>query len=78
MKSTCIVRRIDELGRVVLPKELRDSMELPKGSPMEIFTAGRDIIIRRYQPGCVFCGSLDDIVSFKGQFICAKCKAEVK
>lgn len=78
MKSTGIVRKLDQLGRVVLPIELRNNMELPGGTPMEIYTDSNTIIIKKYQPGCIFCGSLDDVEHFKGQPICAKCKAGVK
>jgi transcriptional pleiotropic regulator of transition state genes len=77
MKSIGIVRKIDQLGRLVLPIELRNSMELPEGAPMEIYTDNNTIIIKKYQPGCVFCNSLDGVEHFKGQPICAKCRTEL-
>ena len=55
MKSLGIVRKIDNLGRVVLPKELRKVMNLEEGTPMEFFTTGNQIVISKYSPNCVFC-----------------------
>ena len=67
MKVIGIVRKVDELGRVVLPKELRDTMELPENTPMEIFIDADKIILRKYQPGCTFCGSMDRLTEFGGK-----------
>jgi transcriptional pleiotropic regulator of transition state genes len=78
MKSTGIVRKIDELGRVVLPKELRNTMNLPEGTPMEIFTEGDTIVLKKYQPGCVFCGGMDSMKEFGGQHICGKCVETIR
>ena len=73
MKATGIVRKLDQLGRIVLPKELRDEFEIHRDTPVEIFTEGRDIILRKYQPGCVFCGSVKDVIRYKDQNVCEMC-----
>ncbi|MFW5995870.1 MAG: AbrB/MazE/SpoVT family DNA-binding domain-containing protein [Halanaerobiaceae bacterium] len=73
MKSTGIVRKIDELGRIVIPKELRKTMGISKKTPMEIYVDKDKIIFKKYQPGCTFCGSIDHIVEYKGREICDEC-----
>lgn len=78
MKSTGIVRAVDELGRIVLPKELRISMDInKKGDSVEIFIDDDKIILKKYQPACVFCGNADDVVYLKGKLVCKKCIAEL-
>ena len=59
-KSTGIVRRIDELGRVVIPKEIRDTHGMPTGCPLEIFIDGQTIVLKKYQPGCYQCSTTDE------------------
>lgn len=78
MKSTGIVRRVDDLGRVVLPKELRRVLDIEERDPLEIFVDGSSIILQKYQPSCIFCGSADDMISYKGKNICAVCMQEMK
>ena len=73
MKSTGIVRKVDELGRVVIPRELRRTLGIENGDPMEIFMAGDRIILRKYEPTCIFCGNAEDTVSFKGKVVCNHC-----
>lgn len=78
MKSTGIVRRIDDLGRCVIPKEIRRNLNIDEGDPMEIFVDGDKIILRKYQPGCVFCGSLEIIEpTLFGKHICSKCANQI-
>ncbi len=77
MKSTGIVRRVDSLGRIVLPVELRQKLELDKDSALEIFTEGNQIILRKYEPSCVFCGEAKDVETYKGRNICAKCRKAI-
>lgn len=73
MKATGVVRRIDELGRVVVPKEIRRSLGIETGDkdtagdPIEFFVDGDKIILRKYVPGCAITGSVDDLVSFGGK-----------
>lgn len=80
MKSTGIVRRVDELGRVVLPIELRRALGIEEKDPMEIyFNPDNDsIILRKYEPGCFFCGSADGLVDFKGKRMCRKCLGDAQ
>lgn len=78
MKSTGIVRRIDELGRVVIPKELRRTLGVENGDPLEIFGDGERIIVRKYQPGCFTCGSVDGTLrEFYGKPICTDCISKI-
>jgi len=77
MKATGIIRRVDQLGRIVLPIELRGVLELPVGAPLEIFTEGSTIILKKYQPGCVFCGNICD-TQFKGQNVCSNCRDDLR
>lgn len=60
MKNTGIVRRIDELGRIVLSAELRRTMEMPERTPVEIHVDGDMIILRKYQPGTWSADGLKD------------------
>ena len=73
MKSTGIVRKIDELGRIVLPMELRKKMDISSRDPVEIFTEDDKIILKKYQPSCIFCGDADDVTYFKGKLVCKNC-----
>ena len=70
MKSTGIVRRIDELGRIVLPAELRRTLNIGERETMEIFVDGSSIVLKKYSPTCIFCDSARDVVLFKGKNIC--------
>ena len=78
MKSTGIVRKIDDLGRVVIPKELRRTLNINECDPLEIFIEDESIILKKYNPGCIFCGEFKDIISFKNKIICKKCIKELK
>ena len=73
MKSTGIVRKVDSLGRVVLPIELRRTMGMDVKDPVEIFVQGDRIVLRKYQPACIFCNEDDNVVLYKGKNICKNC-----
>mgnify|MGYP003301350641 CR=1 FL=1 len=77
MKSTGIVRKIDELGRIVLPKELRDTLNIDHKDPIEIFVEGDNIILRKYEPACIFCGNASDAVNYMEKRICKECVAKI-
>ncbi|MBQ2755131.1 MAG: AbrB/MazE/SpoVT family DNA-binding domain-containing protein [Oscillospiraceae bacterium] len=77
MKSTGVVRRMDELGRIVLPKELRKTMDINERDALEIYVNGNEIILKKYQPCCVFCNSADDVHTIKGKNICGECLKEI-
>lgn len=78
MKSTGIVRRVDELGRVVIPIELRRTLEIAEKDALEIYVDGEQIILKKYQPACIFCGNAKDVKNFKGKNICKTCLEEIK
>lgn len=73
MKATGIIRRVDDLGRIVLPKELRRTLGIGEKDPMEIYTDGKGIILRKYAPGCAFCGSVNGIRYIHGTPVCGAC-----
>lgn len=77
MKSTGIVRKVDELGRIVLPIELRRTLDIGERDPLEIYVDGSSIILKKYMPACVFCGESSNVVSFKGKNVCANCRREL-
>lgn len=78
MRSTGIVRRIDDLGRIVIPKETRRVLGIKEGDSLEIFTEDENIILKKYQPGCVFCDDTKEIINFKGKMICKNCLKDIK
>ena len=78
MKSTGIVRKVDELGRVVLPIELRRTLDIAEKDALEIFIDSSNIILKKYEPACIFCGNAKDISVFKGKNICPDCIRELR
>lgn len=78
MKSTGIVRKIDNLGRAVLPIELRRIFDIDKEDPVEIFVDDNYILMKKYEPACVFCNDAKDVVNYKGKNICPRCLKELK
>ena len=78
MKSTGVVRKIDELGRIVLPSGIRTHMDIKANDSLEIFTDGERIILQKYQPACLFCGEADQVVVFNDKRICKTCVAKIK
>ena len=77
MKSLGIVRRVDELGRIVLPIELRRTLNIGEKDSLEIYVDGSAIVLKKYQPACIFCDSAKDITLFKGKSVCAHCLEEL-
>ena len=78
MKSTGVVRRVDELGRIVLPKELRTILGIDVKDAIEIFTDDDKIILQKYQPACTFCNNANDIIYFSGKRVCTECIEKLK
>ena len=78
VKSTGIVRKVDELGRIVIPIELRRNLDIEIKDSLEIFVENESIILKKYAPACIFCGQAKNISSFKGKNICPSCIAEIK
>ena len=77
MISTGIVRNLDALGRIVLPKELRGTLEIAVKDSLEIYVEDEFIILKKYQPECIFCGDAKDVEDFKGKNICPVCLKEL-
>ncbi len=73
MKSTGIVRKVDELGRIVLPIELRRTLNIAEKDALEIYVDGESILLKKYEPACIFCGNAKDVQVYKGKNICAEC-----
>lgn len=78
IKSTGIVRKVDELGRIVLPIELRRTLDIGKKDAVEIYVEGTSIVLKKYQPSCIFCGDSKKVVDFKGKNVCSKCLRELQ
>ena len=78
MKSTGIVRKVDALGRIVLPVELRRTLDIGDRDALEICVEGPNIVLRKYRPTCVFCDAAKDVQVFKGKNVCPKCLQELR
>lgn len=78
MKSTGIIRKIDELGRFVIPMEMRNKLDISNNDSLEIYVEGTSIILKKYQPDCVFCGSSKNVIEYKGKNVCEKCLNDMK
>ena len=78
MKSTGVVRRVDELGRIVIPIELRRTLDIAEKDALEIYVEGEQIILSKYQPACVFCGEAKEVMNYKGKNICMDCLNEIR
>ena len=78
MKSTGIVRKVDELGRIVLPIELRRTLDIAIKDALEIYVEENMIILKKYEPCCIFCGNAKDIFVFKQRNICPACIKELQ
>ena len=78
MKSTGMVRKVDELGRIVIPKEICRTLYIENGDPLEFTVDGENVIIRRYHPVCALCASVGELVNYKEKMICKDCLADIK
>ena len=77
MKSTGVVRKVDELGRIVLPIELRRTYNIEEKDALEIYVDGENIILKKYEPACIFCGDAKNVNNYKGKNICSVCLTEL-
>ena len=77
MKSTGIVRKVDELGRVVIPIELRRTLDIAEKDALEIYVDADKIILKKYESACVFCGSADNVINYKNKNGCQACLTEM-
>ena len=73
MKSTGIIRKVDELGRVVIPIELRNKFDISEKDPIEIYVDGSSIVLKKYEPNCIFCGNSKNLVNYNDKLVCEKC-----
>lgn len=73
MKSTGVVRRVDELGRIVIPIELRNKLGILEKDPLEIYVDGSNIVLKKFETNCIFCGSSKKLVEYQDKLICSKC-----
>ena len=78
MKSTGIVRKVDELGRIVLPIELRRTLDIAEKDSLEIYVDGASIVLKKYQPACTVCDDAKDVINFKGKNVCTNCIRELQ
>lgn len=77
MKTEGIIRNVDPLGRVVIPKEMRKVLGINEGDPIEIVKVNNDIVLRKYSKGCIFCGSDKDVVEFNRALVCEGCRKDL-
>lgn len=78
MKSTGIVRRVDELGRIVLPIELRRTLDIAEKDSLEIYVDSEQIILKKYLPACIFCNNASNVIVYKNKNICSECIEDMK
>lgn len=78
MKTTGVIRQLDSLGRIVLPIELRRTLNINTKDMLEILVEGGSVILRKYEPNCHFCGSSSGLTSYKDKLICKRCLKEIK
>lgn len=78
MKSTGIVRKVDELGRIVIPIELRRTLDISIKDSLEIFVDGNYVVLKKYEPACIFCGNAKNVLNYKGKNICPECMSDLK
>jgi len=77
LKSTGVVRKVDELGRIVIPIELRRTMGIEEKDSLEIYVDNEKIILKKYEPACIFCGNAEEVVNWKGKNLCKNCMTEL-
>lgn len=77
MKSTGIIRKVDELGRVVIPIEIRNKFDIVEKDPIEIYVEGSSIVLKKFEPNCIFCGNTKDLIQYKDKLICPKCAKQI-
>lgn len=78
MKSTGIVRKLDELGRIVIPKEVRHSLNISEKDPIEIYVSGETIILKKVEKNCILCSSVNELIEYKNKLICHRCIEKLK
>ncbi len=77
MKSTGIIRRMDELGRVVIPIEIRNQFNIVEKDPIEIYVDGSSIVLKKFEPNCIFCGNTKNLLEYHNKLICKDCSKKI-
>ena len=77
MKSTGIIRKVDELGRVVIPIEIRNQFNIAEKDPIEIYVDGSSIVLKKYEPNCIFCGNTENLMNYNDKLICEDCSKKI-
>ncbi len=77
MKSTGIIRRMDELGRVVIPIEIRNQFNIVEKDPIEIYVDGSSIVLKKFEPNCIFCGNTKNLLTYNNKLICENCSKKI-
>ena len=77
MKSTGIIRKVDELGRVVIPIEIRNQFDIVEKDPIEIYVEGSTIVLKKFQPNCIFCGNTENLFEYNSKLICQDCSKKI-
>ena len=78
MKPTGVVRKLDSLGRIVIPIEIRQNFAIAEGDPLEIYVDEEKVVLAKYQPVCIFCGKERNLRTFKKKKICSSCRGRIK
>lgn len=73
MRATGIIRRVDHLGRIVLPADSRRALDLEPGTPLEVFVGEGELVLRPYRPGCHVCDAMNNLREYRGRFLCDDC-----
>ena len=73
MKSTGIIRKVDDLGRIVLPIELRRTLDIAERDEIEIYMEDDRIILQKFEPACIFCASSRGLITYRGKNVCQEC-----
>lgn len=77
MKSTGIIRRMDELGRVVIPIEIRNQFNIVEKDPIEIYVDGSSIVLKKFEPNCIFCGNTKNLLEYHNKLVCKDCSEKI-
>lgn len=77
MKKLSLIRRVDNLGRIVIPVEVRRMMDMESGQDLEMIVKDEILVLRRFAPGCVFCGEYEKLVAYEGKYVCAQCRQKL-
>ncbi len=73
MRTPGMIRKVDELGRIVIPSELRKALEVGPGDAMELYLQEDRLVLKKFAPACIFCGGIQGLMTYEGKNICRKC-----